>query len=122
MMSRTEIIDRLYEDELVLATRDEFEKAMDGWEIDQIYADGKLVGVVVHRGPEFHFAKWVKEYNVDRPMLRRYPGDIIAKHGYALTSTPKVDERQLRFNKRLGFYQVGEDDYMVHLRIDKLPF
>ena len=77
------------------------------------------IGAVLTNGPRIHFATFASA-TIGREHLRRYLGAVIEKHGYALTKTPKTDARQLRFNARLGFYRVGEDEFDIHLRIDHL--
>lgn len=116
-MERREIIDRLYQDSPLFSAREQFEQTLDGWDIQEVHGANGIAGVVVSKGPEFHFAKWDPAYQVTREDLRRWPGELIAAHGYALTRTPKEDARQRRFNERLGFVAVGEDEYDVHYRI-----
>jgi hypothetical protein len=113
-----DIIGRLWADSPLCLTREQFERSLEGWEIDPVYgADGLAVGVFLVKGPELHFSKFDKTA-VTREHLRKLT-DLIKTHGYATTRTPKDDERMLRLNKRLGFYHVGEDEFDIHLRIDK---
>lgn len=113
-----DIVGRLWEDSPLFLTREEFEATLQGWTIDPVEVDGRTIGVVLVKGPEFHFSKF-DETPVGRAMLRKYPGSLIEQYGYALTRTPKDDERMLKFNERLGFFVIGEDEYDVHLRIEK---
>lgn len=119
-MERHEIIGRLYQDSPLFYTREQFERTLDGWQIHEVYGASGIAGVVITRGPEFHFAKWDPAYQVSRADLRRWPGELIEQHGYAITRTPKYDKRQQRFNERLGFERVGEDEYDIHYRITRL--
>jgi hypothetical protein len=116
-----DLIGRLWQDSPLFLTRAEFEKSLEGWTLDPVYgADMNMVGVFLVNGPKFHFSKFDPSYQAGRDILRKYPGSLIAKYGYALTSTPKEDVRQRRFNERLGFFQVGEDEFDIHYKIDKL--
>lgn len=120
-MTRDELVDRLWADSLLFLTREEFAQTLDGWDLEpELDAAGVVVGVFLVKGPEFHFGKFSAQHQCTREILRRYPGSLIERYGYALTKTPKDDARQLRFNQRLGFYPVGEDDYDIHMRIDRL--
>lgn len=119
-MDRAHLLDLLWQDALVFVTREEFDKTLDGWDLEPIEQNGKTAVIFTVKGPEFHFSKLDPAFQCTRETLRRYPGELIAQHGYALTRTPKDDQRQLRFNRRLGFYPVGEDEHFVHLRIDQL--
>ncbi len=113
----------MWEESPLFLTRAEFEKTLEGWTLDPLLNEaGEVAMVFVVNGPAFHFAKFDKAYQPGRKDLRRYPGEMIERYGYALTSTPREDARQLKFNRRLGFYQVGEDEYDIHQRIDKLRY
>lgn len=118
-MTRTEIIDRLWADSELFLNREEFERRLEGWEIHEVHGVETLAGVVLTNGPEFHFVKWDPTFQVRREILRRWPGELIEKYGYAKTRTPKEDTRQQRFNERLGFERVGEDEYDIHFRITR---
>lgn len=113
-----DIIGRLWEDSPLFLTRAEFEKTLQGWDIEPVEEGGQVIGCFLVKGPELHFAKW-DETSVGRRHLARL-AELIKEYGYATTRTPKDDERMLRLNRRLGFYQTGEDAYDVHLRIDKM--
>jgi hypothetical protein len=119
-MTEAEIIDRLWQDSPLFLTREQFGQTLQGWEIHRVHGAAGLAGVVITKGPEFHFSKFDPHYQVTRADLARWPGDLIAKYGYALTRTPKDDTRQHRFNARLGFVKVGEDQYDIHLRITRM--
>lgn len=117
---RTRCVDLLFACTPLFLTREQFEQTLDGWEIDPVLrADGSIAAVFVVKGPEFHFAKF-DGLHASRAHLKKYPGELIAQYGYALTKTPKTDTRMQRFNERLGFYRVGEDDWDIHYRIDQL--
>lgn len=119
-MHRNDIIDRLWQDSPLFLTREAFQRTFDGWDFHEVEGDTAGLAVVVTRGPEFHFAILEDGFQVTRAHLRRWPGELIARHGYAQTRTPKEDARQLRFNRRLGFEVIGEDAYDVHQRITRL--
>lgn len=117
---REQLLDLLWQDSPIFITREQFHQTLDGWELEPVMRDGKPAVIFVVKGPEFHFAKLDPAFQCGRDTLRRYPGELIARHGYALTKTPKEDLRQQRFNRRLGFYPVGEDAEFIHFRIDAL--
>src|SRR5215207_5462171 len=118
---RQQCIDLLFAETPLFITREQFEQSLEGWTLDPVLrADGSIGIIFVSRGPEFHFAKFGADIQASREHLKKYPGALIAEHGYALTKTPKTAVRQQRFNERLGFYRVGEDDWDIHYRIDHL--
>lgn len=116
-------IDLLWEQarERLFITREQFEQGLQGWHIDPVENErGTIAAVFVSRGPVFHFAKFDKALRCTKAHLRKYPGELIQRHGYAFTTTPKDDTRQIAFNKRIGFFVVGEDEHDYHMRIEKL--
>lgn len=118
---RQQCIDLLFAVTPLYVTREQFERTLDGWALEPVCRPDGSIGIVfVSKGPEFHFAKFGTDIQASRDILNKYPGEIIAQHGYALTKTPKADTRQHRFNERLGFYRVGQDEFDIHYRIDHL--
>lgn len=118
---RQQCIDLLFSVTPLYLSREEFEQTLEGWTIDPVLRDDGSIGIIfVSKGPEFHFAKFGTDIQASRAILQKYPGELIATHGYALTKTPLTDRRQQRFNERLGFYRIGEDQFDVIYRIDQL--
>ncbi len=97
-------------------TREQFEKSLEGWTITPFY-NPALFGVVMNQGPSFHFMIF-GPWKCTKEILRQFPGSLIEKYGYAETFTPIEDERQHRFNKRVGFIETRRDDNFVHYRIE----
>lgn len=103
----------------VFITRAQFERGLDGWEIEPVEIDGELAFVAFTKGPEFHFTSFDAGYPITRDMIWTRLTTIIDKHGFATTRTPKNESpRQHRLNKRLGFVEVGSDEFFIHYRLD----
>lgn len=119
-MERAEILERLWADSPLFLTREAFEHGLQDWTFHEMHRGGRLVAVFISKGAEFHFTKWDAGYHFTRDDLREWPGGLIERYGYADTRTPKTDTRQRRFNERLGFVQIGEDEFDVHYRITRL--
>lgn len=117
-MTRQQCLALLFEQSPLYLTREQFDKTLDGWDFDIVEANGAISMVFVSKGPEFHFAKF-DDTPASREHLKKYPGSLIEKYGYAVTKTPKTDLRQLRFNRMLGFFAIGEDEFDIFLRIEK---
>ena len=118
---REACLDLLFANSFIFITREEFAHTLDGWDIEpHVMPAGNIGAVFVSKGPEFHFQKFDPAMQATRDILKKYPGELIAKHGFAMTRTPHTDRRQQRFNERLGFYRVGEDESFIHYRIDHL--
>ncbi len=101
----------------VFITRDEFFATLDGWELNEVAVDGKLAFVTARKGARFHFTTFGTGARISLRMIRNFLAPILAEHGYAETRTPKDDVRQQRFNRKLGFAEVGEDEFHKIFRI-----
>jgi len=103
----------------IFCTKDEFLENLKQYEVFALHRDGVLAGLWMTKGAEFHIYPMGGSYtmadirNVIQPLIDRY--------GYATTKTPLSDKRQQRFNRRLGFVQIGEDDVYVTYKIESLP-
>lgn len=113
-----DIIGRLWEDSPLFLTRAEFERTLQGCDIEPVEEDGRAIGCFLVKGPEFHYAKF-DATPVGKRHLARLAA-LIEQHGYAVTRTPKDDRRQCRFNEKLGFVKVGEDELDITYRIEKM--
>lgn len=113
-----DIIGRLLEDSPLFLSRAEFEKTLEGWEIEPVHGADGVIGCFLTKGPELHFQKF-DSTPVGRQHLKRL-AELIERYGYAQTRTPKDDDRMCRFNERLGFYRTGEDEFDIHYRIDRI--
>mgnify|MGYP000615519730 CR=1 FL=1 len=123
-MIQAELKDRLWEHmrETPGLTRFEFLHNLHGWMLDAIYDGDEIAAIFIVKGAEFHFVKLNSTSKANKAVLKKYPGELIAKYGYAETHTPKTPDfdRQHRFNKIIGFFPVREDDSHVYYRIEKL--
>lgn len=120
-MTRDALIDILWalKPELLFVTKEQFVAALDGWEIDPREIDGELAFIFLTKGPELHFTTLDTGRSMPKAMARDVLQRIIDRHGYVTVKTPKLEERQQRFNRAIGFREVGEDHYDVHFRMDR---
>jgi hypothetical protein len=106
---------------VVYVTKEDYLKSLAEWVIKPVHVDGELAWVTIQKGPEFHFQSIGKTRVMPLRMICVFLQGIIEEHGFALTRTPIEDTRQQRFNERFGFQRVGQDQYDIHYRIEKLP-
>ena len=106
--------------ETLFCTREEYLATLKDWFVWALEQDGETLALRVSNGPEFHFVI-VKRKSFTMADIRAMVKPLIDSYGYATTRTPLRDKRQQRFNERLGFVRVREDQYDVIYRIDKLP-
>lgn len=120
---REALIDRMFSESkksLYFTTREAFAKSLDDYDLSPMYQDGKMYAVVVSKGPEFHFMVMGEKWTLNKEILEEYPGSLIRRFGYAETFTPVEDERQHRFNKRLGFVETRRDENNVYYKIERM--
>lgn len=121
-MTRTEVLDRLWEqaEPLLYISKEEYIALFDGSELEPCEVGGELWYVTVRKGPLFHFATFSRR-TLPMTAIRAFLQNIIDQHGYVETRTPRDDARQHRFNRRFGFKVCGEDALDIHYRIERLP-
>lgn len=102
----------------VFITRAEFERRLEGWTIEPVEIDGEIAFATLTCGPEFHFASFGKKKPISLAMIWERLNPIIKRHGYVDVTTPKNDTRQQRFNRRLGFHEVGCDEFFIRYRLE----
>ena len=89
------------------------------YEITPIHRADRIVAVLQQKGPEFHFLSF-GEYTFKHQEILDVLHKIIADHGCVITTTPKSDTRQQRFNERIGFRRIGEDDDGIRYQLGKI--
>jgi hypothetical protein len=102
-------------------SKEQFYEWLEGWSIKPIHIDGDLAFITLRKGCEFHFTVMCTKHRITMPIIRECLQPIIDDHGYADTKTPHCEERQHRFNRRLGWRETGRDEFDIHYRIEKLP-
>ena len=96
----------------VFCSREDFEASLAGCDVRQVVRGGKIVAVLIYRGPEFHFVP-TSDYRITRRDIMDALGVAMRQYGHVTTRTPIDDVRQQRFNERFGFVRTGEDDEYV---------
>lgn len=116
------VIDRIWEqaEPLLFISKEEFVRNLDGWEIEPVEIDGTVAFATMTKGPAFHCHSFETGQAIPLHMLKAFVQKIIDQYGYATTKTPHEAEKQHRFNRIFGFKKVGEDEFDVHYRIDKI--
>ena len=122
MNTRAEIIDLLWgvDEKVLYLSKTQYVDSLNGWLIEPHYEGNIMVGATLTNGPEFHFATFGDQWKMTRADIRRYLCPLIEQHGYVATKTPKEDTRQSRFNKTLGFFVTGEDEFFTHYKLERL--
>jgi hypothetical protein len=104
----------------LFVTREQFDTNLKGWELEPVVIGGDLAFIVISKGPEFHYHSLGTGHGIPLQFARELTNRLIARHGYAETSTPKDDVRQQRFNRRFGFVAVGDDGFDIRFRIERV--
>lgn len=121
MSGSGDLMDRIWAqlEPIVFITRAQFERGLEGWEIEPVEIEGELAFATFSKGPEFHFTSFDTGHLITREMIHTRLRVIIDRHGYATTRTPRDESpRQHRLNKRLGFHVESESEFFIHYRLD----
>lgn len=121
-ISRSQLLDMLWEkaEPLAFFPKEQFIDALADWEIYPALKNDKVIAILTEKGPELHFETMHTGLGFPRKDLFAIVQRMIDRYGYATTKTPKHELRQHKFNQILGFEVVGEDEYDIHFRIDKI--
>lgn len=122
IFQRAYLIDRLWEkaEPLFFSTKDDFVRGLNDWNIYSILEKGEILIIVATSGPHMHFETMETGRPITRRVVRQVLDPLIKEYGYAVTKTPKGELRQRRFNELIGFVMVGEDEYDIHYRIERV--
>lgn len=96
--------------------KEQYLDELRAYAIEPVSRDGLLLGAILRKGPELHFVTF-KTGPISREVVREALAPQFAEYGFVETRTPKVDARQHRFNRLVGFQPVGEDEFDVHYRL-----
>jgi len=107
--------------EQLYCSRDAFLAHLAEWKMTVLHVDNAPAFVVLEKGNEFH----VDSLGTGKPFpmkaFLREVYRIAGEHGHAITRTPKDTDKQHDVNARLGWTQVGEDDFDIIYRVEKTP-
>lgn len=119
---RESIVDLLWDkvEPVLYISKDQFVDSLEGWEIEPLVVEGEIAFVILTRGPEFHFDSLRTGHKIPLSRIRETIERLIATHGYAETRTPREDFKQRRVNVLFGCERVGEDEYDIHYRLEKI--
>lgn len=104
----------------VFLSKAQYLSALDGWDLEAHEVGGEVVGVAMSKGPEFHYATFGPKWHLNRADIRKYLSPILAQHGRVVTRAPRDDYRQQRFNRIIGFTDVGGDEFFIHMELKAL--
>lgn len=121
-IERADLIELLWKkaEPMFFAAKDDFVRGLNDWEIYPIVEDGYILLIVGTQGPFMHFETMESGRPITRRIVRLVLEPLIEKFGHAVTKTPKEEIRQRRFNELIGFVMVGEDEYDIHYRIERV--
>lgn len=107
--------------QILFVPKETYMEALATYSIERVERDGVLLGAVLRREDELHFVTF-KNGPIPRQVVRDALAPQFAQYGRVVTRTPKVDPRQHRFNRLVGFRQVGEDEYDIHFELRREDF
>lgn len=120
-MTRSQMLDILWShvEKVLYISREDFDRAIAPWECRVLEIGGVPSFIVVTNGPEFHIDSLGVGTKMPLREISSMLDEIVTKHGYAFTRTPKEDLRQRRVNEMFGARLVDEDEFDVHYKLEK---
>lgn len=103
------------------AAQADLERLMEQWEVLEFRQDGRVRGVAIIRGTEFH-CQTFEGFRVRRAQLREFLRPLLARHGHLTTRVAHGDLANQRFNRAFGFERTWSDERFHYFIMDKLPF
>lgn len=97
----------------------EYIEALKDWTVIPLTESGRVIGGVLVKDNEIHVGYGVKPIGSIRAYIRSVLGDVIDKHGFAITTVQAENLTGLRFCERLGFVKLSTNDGKILLRCDR---
>lgn len=97
----------------------EYIEALKDWTVIPLTESGRVIGGVLVKDNEIHVGYGVKPIGSIRAYIRSVLGDVIDKHGFAITTVQAENLIGLRFCERLGFVKLSTNDGKILLRCDR---
>lgn len=92
-----------------------------GWERIEHRQDGRLAGIALVRGTEFH-CHLLPGFKLRRAEMREFLRPLFERHGFLTTRVAHEDLANQRFNRAFGFERTWSDDRFHYFVMSELPF
>lgn len=100
----------------LFVSREQYLEQLRAYDLEPVHHKGVLLLAILRQGAELHFVTFGAG-SIPRRVVREALAPQLQAHGYVTTRTPKVDARQHRFNRLVGFRAVGEDEFDIHYQL-----
>lgn len=116
-MTRTELEQKVFEyvSQTIFITRSQFDQLIKQWVL-------KPIGdrfIWMQQGPEVHFIR-IADGGIEPLKWLKLAEECIGHYGCIVGKVKKENTKVLRFIERVGGYRTGEDEYDVHIKIERL--
>ena len=102
--------------------RDTFKQIFSTWNVTGLYEQDVLIGCVVQKNHEVHIGYKQKPTVSIRKHLKNTLKKVLNDYGFATTSVMKNNMNGLNFCKRLGFYEISQDESKINLKCDRCKY
>lgn len=92
-----------------------------GWEVFEHQQGGRLAGIAILRGTEFH-CQLAHGFRLRRAEMREFLRPLFNRHGCLTTRVAHTDVRNQRFNRAFGFEKTWSDEQWHYYVLTTLPF
>lgn len=122
-MTDAELRERIWQQvqETLFISRDQYMRDLEPWTLEPVEIDGKVAFVIMVKGPAIHLVSFRTGHKFPLRAFTRRVQALIEQHGHVETKTPIWEAKQQALNEAFGFTRVGQDEYDVVYRLDRLP-
>lgn len=117
-------LDILYESvsNRITIDKDVFKQNLQDWQTTGLYEQGELIGCVIQKKNEVHIGYKRKPTASIRHHLKMTLKKVIDEYESAITYVLEDNKKGLNFCKRLGFYEILQEQGKIKLKCDRCKY
>ena len=97
----------------------DYAKAVNNWNVIPLIENDEVIGGVLLKDNELHVGYGKAPKASIKHYIKSILNSLIDSYGFAITSVKKENKIGLKFCKRLGFFEISQENDLVKLRCDR---
>lgn len=99
-----------------------FADNLKDWNAIPLFEENEMIGCVIQKENEVHIGYKKQPTASIRDHLRKTLKKVLDQYGSAITSVMQDNQNGLNFCKRLGFYEIGQEQGKINLKCDRCKY
>jgi hypothetical protein len=99
-----------------------FAEGLKDWIAIPLFEKNEMIGCVIQKGNEVHIGYKKQPTASIRHHLRKTLKNVLEQYGSAITTVAKNNKNGLNFCKRLGFYEISQEQGKINLKCDRCKY